>query len=114
VPVLRAVVDQEQEVRRWQALDETIEQGLGLAVDPVQVLEDHDQGLDFALAQQQTLDRVECLLSSLRPLMGTGPSGVTWTKPSVSCSVSAVSRMLPGAASCSMRAAKWVVWPTAV
>ena len=32
------------------------------------------------------------------PLMGTGPSGVTSTKPSARCSVPAVSRMPPGAA----------------
>ena len=32
------------------------------------------------------------------PLIGTGPSGATWTKPSANCSVPAVSRLLPGAA----------------
>src|SRR4029434_11022888 len=34
VTVFGAVVDEEQETRRRQALDEAIEQGLGLAVDP--------------------------------------------------------------------------------
>src|SRR5215831_143242 len=34
--------------------------------------------------------------------------------PSTSASVSAVSHVDPGSASCSMRAARWVVWPTAV
>ena len=47
------------------------------------------------------------------PLTGTGPRGVTWTQPSASRRVSAVSRMLPGGASCSMRAARCVVWPMA-
>ena len=47
------------------------------------------------------------------PLTGTGPRGVTWTHPSASRRVSAVSRMLPGGASCSMRAARCVVWPMA-
>src|SRR5215831_19245165 len=65
VAVLRAVVGEEQEARRWQALDETVEEALGLAVNPVQVLEDHNQGLDLALAQQQTLDRVQRLLAPL-------------------------------------------------
>ena len=51
VLVLGAVVDQEHEARRGHALDEAIEQGLGLAVDPVQILEDHHQRLDLALAQ---------------------------------------------------------------
>ncbi len=49
------------------------------------------------------------------PFTGTGPSerhldvalGQLAASP-------AVSRMLPGVASCSMRAARWVVWPTAV
>ena len=48
-----------------QALDEAVEQGLGLAVDPVQILEDDDQRLDLALAQQQALGRVERLLAPL-------------------------------------------------
>ena len=65
VPVLRPVVDEEQEARRGQALDEAVEQGLGLAVDPVEILEDHHQRLDLALAQQQALDRVERLLAPL-------------------------------------------------
>ena len=65
VAVLRPVVDEEQEARGGQALDEAVEQGLGLAVDPVQVLEDHHQRLDLALAQQQALDRVERLLAPL-------------------------------------------------
>jgi hypothetical protein len=52
VLVLGAVVDEEQQARRGQAFDEALEKGLGLAVDPVQVLEDHHQRLDLALAQQ--------------------------------------------------------------
>jgi len=52
VAVLGAIVDEEHEARRGQAVDEAIEQGLGLTVDPVQVLEDHNQRLDLALAQQ--------------------------------------------------------------
>ena len=47
------------------------------------------------------------------PLTGTRPKGVTWTHPSTSRRVSAVSRMVPGGASCSIRAARWVVWPIA-
>ena len=65
VLVLGAVVDQEQEAGGAQALHEAVEQGLGLAVDPVQVLEDHEQRLHLALAQQQALDRVERALAAL-------------------------------------------------
>ena len=70
VPVLGAVIDEEHEARRAQAVDEAIEQGLGLAVDPVQILEDHHQRLDLALAQQQALDRVERLLAPLARIEG--------------------------------------------
>jgi hypothetical protein len=70
VLVLGAVVDEEQEARRGQAVDEAIEQGLGLTVDPVQVLEDHHQGLDLALVQQQALDRVKRLLAPLERIEG--------------------------------------------
>ncbi len=68
--VLGTVIDEEQETRRGQAVDEAIEQGLGLAVDPVQVLKDHHQGLDLALAQQQALDRVERLPAPLGRIEG--------------------------------------------
>ena len=70
VLVLGTVVDEEQEARRGQALDEAVEQGLSLAVDPVQILEDHYQRLDLALAQEQALDRVERLLASLERIEG--------------------------------------------
>jgi hypothetical protein len=68
--VLGALVDEKQAARRGQALDEAIEQGLGLPVDPVQVLEDHDQRLDLAFAQQQALDRVKRLLTPLERIQG--------------------------------------------
>ena len=45
VLVLGTVVNEEQEARRSQAVDKAVEQGLGLAVDPVEILEDHQEGL---------------------------------------------------------------------
>jgi hypothetical protein len=59
VLVLGTIVHQQQQPRRAQAVDQTVEQGLGLAVDPVEVLEHHEQRLRLALAQQQTLDGLE-------------------------------------------------------
>ena len=59
VGVLRAVVDQQQDAGGRQALDQAVEQRLGLGVDPVQVLEDQQQRLLLALAQQQPAQRVE-------------------------------------------------------
>ena len=47
------------------------------------------------------------------PFTGNCPRALTWTRPSAGRRVAAVSRILPGVASCSMRAARCVVWPTA-
>ncbi len=44
VAILRAVVHEEQEAGGGQALDQAIEDGLGLGVDPVQILEDQAAG----------------------------------------------------------------------
>src|SRR3989441_5713088 len=44
----------------------------------------------------------------------TGPKALTWTNPSASRRVSPVVGTEPGFAICSRRAARWVVWPTAV
>ena len=65
VLVLGAVVDQQQQAGRWQALDEAVEQGLGLGIDPVQILEDQQQRLHLALAQQHALERLERALAAL-------------------------------------------------
>ena len=48
-----------------------------------------------------------------KPFTGTGPRAFTRTSPSTNPRVLGVSRMLPGVAICSMRAARTVVSPTA-
>ena len=58
-------------------------------------------------------DQLEDLHGLRQAFTGTGPSAVTCISPSASRSVSAVNRMLPGVASCSIRAARCVVWPMA-
>ena len=63
VLVLRAVVDQQQHAHRGQALDQAIQQGLGLGIDPVQIFKDEQQRL-LRLAQQQMLEGVERTLPS--------------------------------------------------
>ena len=50
VLVLRAVVDEQEQAGGGQALDQAVEDRLGLGVDPVQVLEDQEQRLYLALA----------------------------------------------------------------
>jgi hypothetical protein len=50
--VLGAIIDEHQQPGGGQTLDQTIEQRLGLGIDPVQVLEHQAERLDLAFAQQ--------------------------------------------------------------
>ena len=78
--VLGPVVDEQEEPRRRQALDETVQQGLRLGIDPVQVLDDQTQGLRDArgqdhlpeglvrpLAPQRRIDRAERVVGRQHP-----------------------------------------------
>jgi hypothetical protein len=64
--VLGAVVHEEEHPGGRQALNQAVQERLGLAVDPVEVLEDDEQRLDLALAQEETLDRFQGPLTALR------------------------------------------------
>jgi hypothetical protein len=66
VLVLGTVVHEQQEPGGWHAFHEVVEEGLRLGIDPMQVLEHEEQGLDLALAQHQALEPVEGLLPPLR------------------------------------------------
>ena len=70
VLILWPVVDEQQQASHRQALDEIVEQRLGLRVDPVQVFEDQEQGLHLAFAQKHPLQRGEGVLA---PLGGVEP-----------------------------------------
>ena len=59
VLVFGTVIDQEQEPRRRQALDQRIEQGLRLSIDPVQVFADQQQRLHLAFAHEHALERLQ-------------------------------------------------------
>src|SRR5262249_39249422 len=63
--VLGPVVHEQKQTRRAQTLDQTVQQRLSLAVDPVQILENHQEWLLASLAQQQRLHRVERVLATL-------------------------------------------------
>ena len=65
VLVLRPVVHQQYESSRGQAVDETVEQGLRLGVNPVQVFADEEQRLHLAFAQQHPLERLQGALAPL-------------------------------------------------
>ena len=59
-------------------------------------------------------DKLKDVDRRCQALDGHGSSGVTCTYPSARLSTAWVSRIEPGRAICSMRAARCVVWPTAV
>src|SRR5262249_46701221 len=65
VLVLGPVAHEQQELRRADAVDQRVEDSLTLAVDPVQVLEDHDERLLSRLPQQQLPYGVEGPLATL-------------------------------------------------
>ena len=63
--ILRAVGGEEEEAGGGEALDERIEHRLRLSIDPVEVLDDEQQGLPLALPQQQALHGVQGALAAL-------------------------------------------------
>jgi hypothetical protein len=65
VLVLRAIVDQEGQAGGRQALDEAVEAGLRLAIEPVQVFDDDEQWLPLAGPQQQPRERLQDALAAL-------------------------------------------------
>ena len=70
MPVLRPVVDEEKKSCGRQALDQAVQECLRFGIDPVEVLEDHEQGLQLALAEREALDGVEGPLPALRRIEG--------------------------------------------
>jgi hypothetical protein len=65
VLIFGAVVDEEEDPGGWEALYETVQQGLGLGIDPVEILEHEEERLDLRLAEQESLDRLERPLAPL-------------------------------------------------
>ena len=70
VLVFGPVVDQQQDAGGGQVVNETVEQGLRLGIDPVQILKDQQQRLHLALAQQYAPEGVEQTLTPLRWIEG--------------------------------------------
>jgi hypothetical protein len=70
VLILGAIVDQQQQAGSGQALHQAIEERLGLGVDPVEILEDQQEGLHLALPQEETFERVQGALAALRRIKG--------------------------------------------
>jgi hypothetical protein len=64
--VLGPVVDQQEQSRAGNALDQAVEKRLRLSIDPVQVFEHRDDRLRLTLAQEQSLEAVERKVATLR------------------------------------------------
>ena len=75
VPVFGPVRDEEEQRRRARAINEPVQARLGFRVDPVEILENDQKGLDLRLAQQEARDRVERPLAALRRVE-TLPPGI--------------------------------------
>src|SRR5262249_38736483 len=63
---LGPVVDEQEHTRGWQTLDKAVEQRAGLGIDPVEILEDHEERLSLRLVEEQTLHAIERPLPALR------------------------------------------------
>ena len=64
--VLGSVRDEKQNTSRRQALDEAVQHGLGLGVDPVEILESDHERLHVTLSEQEMLHAVERPLPTFR------------------------------------------------
>ena len=73
--VLRPAVDEHGQAPGGEALGETVDDGFRLSIDPVEVLDDEEDGPDLALAAQQPPDRLSGLLPPLRRVQ-VPPPGV--------------------------------------
>src|SRR5215470_8744748 len=68
--VFGSVIDQQKNPRHRQTFYEAIEKRLRLAVDPMQVLKNNQQGLALTLTDEHPLYRVK---SKMTPLLGVHP-----------------------------------------
>ena len=59
MPILRAVIHQQEYPRRSHTLTQETETRLGFGIQPVQVLKDEDKWLVDALPHQQPLERLK-------------------------------------------------------
>ena len=69
-PVSLALLQVTLIVRDLARAEADFAERLGLRVDPVQVLEDQQEGLHLALPQEQTLEGVQGALAALRRIKG--------------------------------------------
>ena len=68
--IFGTVVDEEHNAGRRQAVDQAVQERLRLGVDPVQVLDDQEQGLHLTRPQQQALAGIQGALAALGRIKG--------------------------------------------
>src|SRR5207237_5960432 len=66
VLVLGTVVDDEQDARGREALDQAIEQCLALGIDPVEICEAQEERLNLTFPEEESLDGFQDPLPALR------------------------------------------------
>src|SRR5262249_57357308 len=70
VSVLRPIGHEQQDANWGQTLDEIVEKGLRLPVNPVQILEDQQERLRAAFEESQMLEGVKRTLATARGIEG--------------------------------------------
>src|SRR5262249_12796567 len=75
---LGAVVDQQEHTGSREALDQAVQEGLGLGIDPVEVLEHQQQGLSLAFPQQHALNGFQGALTALGRIESLPQRIVNW------------------------------------
>jgi hypothetical protein len=70
VAKLGTVADEQEHAGGRQTLDQVVQEGLRLGVDPVEVLDHQTQRLDLAFSQQQILHGIHDALTALRRIEG--------------------------------------------
>jgi hypothetical protein len=73
--ILGPIRHEEHDPRRRQGVDQRVQQGLRLGIDPLHVVHHHDHGTAPTLSKQQEPDRIEGALAPLRGVQGE-PSAV--------------------------------------
>ena len=68
--IFGTVGDEEVQAGCGKPFDQAVQQGMSLAVDPVEVLGDQTDGLDLACPNQQAFDGVQELQATLRGIEG--------------------------------------------
>src|SRR5262245_22421017 len=63
--ILGSVIHQEQYTCSREALDQAVQERLGLRIDPMEILKNQEEWLHLALTQQQTFEGVERALAAL-------------------------------------------------